>query len=284
MHSTKNLSVKDITAVICVKNEEARIEDCLKTVILNQPGEIIVVDGDSSDNTVSLSSNFTQNVIVTKNSNLTRDRQIGIDAANNPLIAMIDADHRLGSSSLENMLSDLKLYNFDIVQSQLISYTNNNYWNAAEEESWELTHNKPGPKKMIGVAPAIFVKSIFFKINFDDEITKTIDDTDFIYRLSKIKGIKFGIGNSKIKQLHFGSLSNYLRKFKWYGIGDSEFCRKHPQRAFSMFFHLLIRYPIIYPIKSLIKRRYRAIPFFILQGYVRFYGLIIGSLVKKQAA
>jgi glycosyltransferase involved in cell wall biosynthesis len=271
----------EISVVVCVKNEESRIEECLKTIILNHPSEIIVVDGDSSDRTSEIALKYTDQVIVSKKSNLTRDRQIGIDSAKNDLIAMIDADHRLDQDSLQGLLLDLNSHNYDIVQSQLESYKNNNYWNSAEEDAWHLTHNIPGEKTMIGVAPAMYKKSLFSEVKFDDDITKTIDDTDFIYRLSKIKTLKIGIGKTKIKQLHFGSFLDYKKKFKWYGVGDSEFCRKHPNRLFSMFYHLLFRYPVIYSTKALLRGRFKVIPFFILQGYIRFYWLIVGILSAK---
>jgi len=272
--------VQNISVVVCVKNEEKRIEECLESIVRNCPSEIIVVDGDSYDSTVEIALKYTDKVIVSKKSNLTRDRQIGIDSANNDLIAMIDADHRLDKDSLQKLIHDLNSHNYDIVQSQLISYKNNNYWNSAEEDAWYLTHNIPGEKTMIGVAPAIYKKSLFSEVKFDDNITKTIDDTDFIYRLSKIKTIKIGIGETKIKQLHFGSFLDYKKKFKWYGIGDSEFCRKHPNRSFSMLYHLLIRYPILYSAKAFFKGRFKVIPFFILQGYIRFYWLVAGFFVR----
>ncbi len=272
--------MNNITCVVCVKNEEHRIKDCLESIKLNNPFEIIVIDGDSSDNTAKIASKYTSNIIVSKNSNLTRDRQIGVDAVSTDLIAMIDADHRLESNSLQNLLKDMHEGGYDIVQSQLISYKNNNYWNAAEESAWDLVHNIPGVKEMIGVAPAIYKRKLFSQVGFDDNITKTIDDTDFIYRLSLINNLKIGIGKTKIKQLHFGSFIDYKKKFKWYGIGDGEFCKKHPNRALFMIYHLLIRYPIIYSFKALFKGKFKVIPFFIIQGYIRLYGLIIG-IIKR---
>jgi glycosyltransferase involved in cell wall biosynthesis len=270
-----------ISVVVCVKNEESRIEGCLRSIMYNHPSEIIVVDGGSSDRTAELALKYTKKVIISTGSNLTRDRQIGIDSSNQDLIAMIDADHRLDGDSLQGLLNDLTNNDYDIVQSQLLSYKNNNYWNSAEEDAWQLTHNIPGPKVMIGVAPAMYRKSLFSKVKFDDNVTKTIDDTDFIYRLSKIKTMKIGIGETKIKQLHFGSFSDYRKKFKWYGIGDSEFCIKHPHRSFRILYHLIIRYPIIYPLKALVSGKIKVIPFFMMQGFFRFYGLVGGLISAK---
>ena len=87
MPKTLNLSV-----VVVVKNEEEHIEDALISIKSSKPmpSEIIVIDGDSNDRTVEIAKKYTSKVFVSKNSNLTDDRQIGINKASNNLIAMID--------------------------------------------------------------------------------------------------------------------------------------------------------------------------------------------------
>jgi glycosyltransferase involved in cell wall biosynthesis len=263
-----------ISVVVCIKNEEQRIEECLRSILSNNPDEVIVIDGGSNDKSVEISRKFTDKVIVTQNSSLTRDRQIGINAARNDYIAMIDADHRLNENALDSLLADLKTFNFDIVQSQLFSFKNNNWLNIAEEQMWELNHNHPGPRNMIGVAPAIYRKSLFELIEFDDTITKTIDDTDFMYRLSRLPDIKYGIGRTRIAQLHNPSFASYMKKFKWYGIGDGEFCIKHPHRTPSMLYHLFFRYPFVHSSKALLKLKLLAFPYLILQGFTRGFWAI----------
>ena len=278
------MTVKKISVVVCTLNEEKRLEDCLKNILSNPHDELIVVDGGSQDRTVEIARRYGARVIESPNSNLTRDRQVGIDSASYAYIAMIDADHRLEPNDLQSLLNDLEKYDLDIVQTQLISYENHSFWNASEEQAWFLIHNIPGQRKMIGVAPAMFKRRVFQRVKFDDHITSTIDDTDFMYRLSKFPDVKIGIGDTRVKQLHFATLKTYVRKFKWYGRGDGEFCRKHPNRALSILFHLLIRYPILYSWRAVRSRKFKAVPYFVLQGYVRFYGLmgylLLGRLVK----
>lgn len=266
--------IKDLSVVVCTKNEEKRLEDCLRSIVVNEPREIIVVDGGSTDRTIEIAKKYATRVISSENSNISRDRQIGIDAAQYPYIAMIDSDHRLKKGDLQSLLNDLQTFNYDIVQSQLISYKNLSFWNEAEEEVWDLTHNIPGPKRVIGVAPAIFKRSVFDKVRFDDRITKTIDDTDFMYKVSKHPEIKIGIGNTRIMQLHFGSFKSYVKKYLWYGRGNGEFIVKNPNRFLNHSFHLLVRYPVIYTFRAIRKRKFKAIPLVIMQGYLRFYGMI----------
>jgi glycosyltransferase involved in cell wall biosynthesis len=208
------MSRPPISVVVCTKNEEARLEDCLRSIVANHPDEIIVVDGGSTDRTLEIAAQFTDRILTSEKSNLTLDRQRGIDAAKHDLIAMIDADHRLAPDDLDNLYADLERYGLDIVQSQLSSYQNHGFWDAAEEESWDLTHNIPGEKKMIGTAPAIYRRRVFEHVRFDDKITSAIDDTDFIYRLSKFPEHKIGIGTTRVAQLHFSTFDTYRRKFR----------------------------------------------------------------------
>jgi len=263
-----------LSVVVCVRNEENRLRECLETIYQNDPDEVILVDGDSTDGTLAVAREFPDiKIIQSNNSSLTRDRQKGIDAAKNELVAMVDADHRLRIGDLESLLRDMQEFNFDIVQSGLVSHMNHGFWDSAEEASWELTQNIPGRRNMVGTAPAIYNKRVFNYARFDDHITATIDDTDFAYRLSKFPELRFGVGRTKIRQYHFADFRTYVKKFQWYGKGDGEFCRKHPERIPSMLFHLLIRYPFLHSWKAIRRGYFRAVPFFILQGLLRFTGL-----------
>lgn len=264
-----------LSVVVCVRNEEARLRDCLQTVFQNEPDEVVLIDGGSTDRTLEIARQFPEiKIIESPNSSLPRDRQIGIDATRNQYVAMIDADHRLQPGDLQSLAKDMEEYNFDIVQSGLVSHSVTGFWDAAEDESWELTQNIPGRRNMVGVAPAIFNKKVFEYARFDDHITSTIEDTDFSYRLSQFPELRFGVGRTKIRQYHFADFRTYVKKFQWYGKGDGEFCRKHPERAASMVFHLLVRYPFVHSAKAIVRGRFRVVPFFMLQGVMRFVGLV----------
>ena len=143
-----------ISVLIIAKNEEKRIRDCIESVLIENPDEVILVDGDSIDLTVEIAKSYGLRVIQTKNSNLTRDRQIGIDACKNDLIAMIDSDHRLKTGDLEGLKNDLIKFDLDIVQAAL-SIMPIGFLCKGEKQYIDLILNKAGEKKMIGVAPCL---------------------------------------------------------------------------------------------------------------------------------
>ena len=259
---------KNISVVLCARNEESRIEKALISIAAAMPDEIIVVDGNSDDRTVEIASKYTDTVIVSHAGSLTSDRQIGIDAATCDYIAMIDADHRIKPDTLISLKKDLEEFKFDVVQSKL-GIEENSFWTSAENQAFDIFLNHAGPKKMIGTAPAMYRKTLFEKHKFDATVTKNKDDADFFYRLSLLPDYTYGTGNTYVWQEHHASFNDYVKKFFWYGKGDSEFCRKHKNRALSMIFHLFINYPIIRSIKAILKGKFKAVPYFIVCGLTR---------------
>ena len=95
------------SVVVCAKNEEQRLARALDSIKLNNPDEIIIVDGNSTDRTVEISHQYTSNVIVSQAGGLTWDRQIGIDKASNNLIVMIDADHILAAGDIDSLIKEM---------------------------------------------------------------------------------------------------------------------------------------------------------------------------------
>lgn len=96
-----------ITAVILTFNEEKNIVDCLVS-INDFCDQIIVVDSGSTDNTLTLAKQFTQNIFSNPFENYSQQRNwalMNLDI-NNEWILNLDADHRV-TSELKKELSIL---------------------------------------------------------------------------------------------------------------------------------------------------------------------------------
>ncbi len=81
-----------ISVVLATHNEAKNIERCLDAV-KSFAGEIILADGESTDNTVALAEKFGAHIIHTTNkANFHINKQIAMDAAKGDLVLQLDAD------------------------------------------------------------------------------------------------------------------------------------------------------------------------------------------------
>lgn len=86
-----------LSVVLAVYNEEANLGPCLDT-IRDLASEIVVVDGESRDQTSQIAQSYGAKVIKTKNrANFHINKQMAIDAASGDWILQLDADERVSS-------------------------------------------------------------------------------------------------------------------------------------------------------------------------------------------
>lgn len=84
--------MSNLSAVIITKNEEAKIERCLKS-LSKLADEIIIIDDLSTDRTAEICKNFGAKIISNQsNGNFDRQRNLGIQNATGGWILQLDAD------------------------------------------------------------------------------------------------------------------------------------------------------------------------------------------------
>ena len=133
-----------ISVVICAKNAEKTIVITLESIIKNNPFEIIVVDGDSKDNTVNVARKYTDRIYSDQNKGLAYARQLGAEKAQGNYIAYIDSDTELPNKNvLSTLYKELCGNNWVAIHTQLVD--------PRDKKSNELTmtfaikHNLPIP-------------------------------------------------------------------------------------------------------------------------------------------
>lgn len=103
-----------ISVVLATHNEAKNIQRCLNSV-LSFADELIVVDGESSDDTVALAKAAGARVIKTTNkSNFHINKQMAMDAAKGTLILQLDADEVVTgelAGFIQNVHTNLKTIN-----------------------------------------------------------------------------------------------------------------------------------------------------------------------------
>jgi glycosyltransferase involved in cell wall biosynthesis len=262
----------DLSVTISTLNEEENIEECLKHMVRQSPKEIIVCDGGSDDRTREIAAKYATKVINVGRKGLGFQRKTAVDAASCKYIATIDADQRFEREAFKLLIEELEKNGYAGIEAQIISVYNKGYWDWAMEQNFKLTHNMPGPRIVIG-GPCVYRGEVIKKINFDPFFIGTGEDTDLSYRLVK-NGYKLGVGTPKCFQEHRSDFNSFRKKWIWYGEGDARFCYKHPERTLSILKHQLFNYPIKKSLIALSKFNISVVPFFILCGLFRFYGMV----------
>ncbi len=269
-----------ISINICTYNEERDISDCLDRSIENFPAEIIVIDGGSTDATISIAKSKGVRVISSKKPGLSSQRQDGIEASTQPYIAIIDADDHLDSNFLQTLYDEMNKYQYDALLGREVAYKPKTYWERAMGgANHRVTYTKkPIDSNMIG-RPALYRSEAIKSCGFDSFFDGVgCEDMDLSIRMEKA-GFKQGIGTGLTQRKQSVTFLEIVKKIIKYGKGDAHISYKYQSKLSKMLFHQLIRYPII--------RSYQAarfgdgyyIPFFIMYGIGRFLSMFI-TLVK----
>src|SRR3989344_3749890 len=82
----------NLSVVLAVRNEEQNLSRCLQAV-QNWPGEIVIVDGGSTDKTLEIARRFKARITVTTNPPIFHiNKQKAIDMARGDWVLQLDAD------------------------------------------------------------------------------------------------------------------------------------------------------------------------------------------------
>ncbi len=268
-----------ISAVICVKNGEETIERALKSLVKNNPFEIIVVDGNSSDRTPEIARNYADKIISDNGNGLGYARQIGAENASQDYIAYIDSDTELPNENvLSNMLNELLNNNWVAIHAQLADPRDDKtYWEQGEDFHLQNTFNKAEEKQYIGTIVCLIRRDIILKYKFDSFFEGAAEDAEFYSRLKK-DGYKFGVATTTAYHYHRSSFRNFVKQRIWYGKGNARGIIKH--KAYLLFLTPLgiFLYGIMISLRNL---RPKMIPFYFVWMICLYYGTFRGLIEVK---
>jgi glycosyltransferase involved in cell wall biosynthesis len=97
-----------VSVVVCTRNEEKYIKRCLES-LKNQTikPEIVIVDGHSTDRTVSIAKKYADRIIQDNGKGISDARNIGWKNASNDIVAYCDADCMVPSNWVETIQNSM---------------------------------------------------------------------------------------------------------------------------------------------------------------------------------
>jgi glycosyltransferase involved in cell wall biosynthesis len=259
-----------ISAIIPTRNAEKTLGDCLASVQINNPSEVIVVDGMSSDRTIEIARKFTDNIYSDEGKGFNYAQQLGVEQASQEYIALIDSDIVLPEGTLATLLAELQVSGC-VSMAAIVKPANiSTYWERAID--WHLrefrNHRGTG-----GLQATVLRRDTLIKYRLD-AIISVGSDHDFALRAKK-EGLKAGTSSAYVYHHHpTGLKSLYKQRFRFgndsvelikaYGPGHIEFWP--PLNRTYWLFLCLVKFKPIY------------IPYVIVDWIAETTGMIKGFL------
>lgn len=191
-----------ISAIVLTKNSEATIQDCLESVSQNNPEEIIVVDGYSTDRTLDVVRQYTDKIYFEEEKGLTYARQLGAEMATEEYIFYVDSDVILPPDTLETMLSELRVKGYGAMTARTLAGGGPGYlaWAVSRYKN-VINPERPGEKKAtIPMKATIFPRELVLKYKFDLSM-QLWDDASISYRLIE-NGYKLAVSSAYVHHRH----------------------------------------------------------------------------------
>lgn len=252
-----------MSVVVCARNAEKTIGQCLEAIKGNQPSEIIVIAGGCTDRTVEIAHKYTDKVHITEGKNLAYDRQVGVEKATEDYLAYVDSDAIVPPGCLERLLQEKEEKGYVAIEAQILSWENKSYWQQAEDQTIKTYFNKEGDRHLVNLMATVFSRDALIKYKFDPFAWKC-EELDLCYRLSK-EGHRLGIASVSAYHLHRATFTGFARQRIGYGQGYTLFLWKHKLTRSSLAYFLRGVIPSLDRVPRFAKQKnYKMIPYVLL--------------------
>lgn len=229
-----------VSVQICTLNEEHNLAACLESVLANNPEEVVVIDGGSSDRTVEIAQSYGARVLAPGRLGLGPSRQLGYRSTLSKYVAFVDADDRLGSDWLDVMVRELEVGGYAALQSSLRAVDEGSFWSHGWNEYFAESVRPVADTNMVG-RPALFVTA---ELQRDDTELPSLDEDTHLSRRFELRGLRQGVGTAIACRCVEQTADENFRKWQSYGRGYRDFVAEHPERRNAILKHMLVTIPI----------------------------------------
>lgn len=273
------------TVAVCTLNAEDNIRKVLESCLLNiDKKNLIVVDGNSKDKTVTISKKFTDNIYFDNGTGLADARNIALKNSNKEYIFYVGPDNLITEGLIDSLIKEMNDNNWIGISSISLYKDPQNYFEKSFNY-YKISKFPAGERNIIGT-PWLYNAEILKKMKWTGGLTYS-DDTDLCQRLDKLN-LKIGISNRSCFEIGTLNIEELNKRWKMYGRSDYEFYSNNTSefssiRKIRSFFNSFV-VDLIIPLSSaevnLYKKLY-IIPFLLIITSIRFFGFISIYLKKS---
>jgi hypothetical protein len=188
-----------ISVVIPTLDAGHWIAACLQSVKAQDPGEIIVVDGGSTDDTVSRVERAGVRLIRHRGAGPAAARKVGAAVAAGPWIAFVDADIVLPDDALAGLLAEAERRGLAAIQAQFVSEGGSDYWSRQVARH----HNRAPSRRWPGLSATLVERAVLERMPLDERLASG-EDVDF-RRRARAAGIAIGVSDDTTVRHRYAS-------------------------------------------------------------------------------
>ena len=276
--------IEDVSVVICTKNNKDNIRACIESVVKQNPGEIIVVDGTSNDGTQEIIQSLPVRHLTDPGKGLALARQIGLDAVNGKYVFYVGDDNVIPQGGIWKLKCYLQSHGW-ICAGMLTRLQNaeKDYWSYCSDLRYQVKIRE-GICTIVGT-PCMYRVDVLKSFGWNIE-SKFSDDTELHERIAN-SGYKVGYSDLVCYEIGKEGFHEIYKRYKnIYGVSDAEVWRRHRaiwsvKRKLRSLLHPFLG-EFVTPMKKIAtwSDKVYVAPYFVWIMLVRYYGWMSHSFGK----
>ena len=259
---------QSVSVQICTLNEADNIEQCLESVWAAGPDEVIVIDGGSTDSTAEIARAMGAAVLAPGRLGLGPSRQLGYRSTECVFTAFVDADDRLPTTWIADMVGELEDGGYSALQSSLRALAEGSWWDRCWDAYFEESVQPQADTTMVG-RPALFRTSDLLRL--EEDLTSLDEDTH-LSRAFELMGLRQGVGTAVAFRRVETTKRENTAKWRSYGRGYRGFVSDHPDRRSAIYRHMLITIPLVRGFRPVLRGRLTQPVFAFMMAYAIMMG------------
>ena len=218
LDSGKPFCLQDLTAIICTRNAEPIIGECIGAAREAGIARILVVDGNSEDKTSAIASSLGVEVHWDEGRGLGAARNLGSRLCTSNLTLFLGPDNLISADTVSAMVTAINGPNV-VAASCLTSQRRRDYWSRSAN-LYRKAVLRPGEAQILPT-PTLYISSLLAREPYD-ETRKYSDDSELFERWNRVFLGRNIVVDKEVLEIGNETLRDHLRRFSYYGVSDYE--------------------------------------------------------------
>lgn len=220
----KGAGTSSVSALLITYNDAKVLPECLESILNQSLGQIVVVDGGSTDGTIAVADRFQGVDVVSSRLGMKAQSIEGSRVLRNEFVFVAEADHVYPDGFVESLLAELLESDFNGLQGRLDRINTHGFFERGHSAFLRL-HNGFQGKRAVIACPQMWRTSDWLAL-----LDSTTGGEGFSFDTERGEaaerlGYVVGVGNSKALEGGEAGFRRFLKRHKNYGFGDADFVR-----------------------------------------------------------